>query len=127
MIFSPSKWDQLCITAAAAAPPPHSSRPAIVLPGGAGSTLAGIVLGARIPESWSLDFALPLTFLAILVPQLKDRPSVASALVAGGLSVALIGMPLKLGLMAAILGGVAAGALLEALARQRSAEQEPLR
>ena len=29
---------------------------------------AGIALGARVPESWSLDFALPLTFLAILVP-----------------------------------------------------------
>ena len=88
------------------------------------STLAGIVLGARIPENWSLDFALPLTFLAILVPQLKDRPSVLSALVAGGLSVALIAMPLKLGLMAAILGGVAAGAGLETLTRRRAAERE---
>jgi 4-azaleucine resistance transporter AzlC len=91
------------------------------------STLAGILLGARIPESWSLDFALPLTFLAILVPQLKDRPSIASALVAGGLSVALISMPLKLGLMAAIIAGVAAGALLEVLSRQRAAEPEARR
>lgn len=79
------------------------------------STLAGIALGARIPESWSLDFALPLTFLAILVPQLKDRPSIASALVAGGLSVALAGVPLKLGLMLAIVAGVAVGALLDAM------------
>jgi 4-azaleucine resistance transporter AzlC len=83
------------------------------------STLAGIALGARIPESWSLDFALPLTFLAILVPQLKDRPSVASALVAGILSVVLAGMPLKLGLMAAIVLGVAAGAMLDALLTAR--------
>lgn len=88
------------------------------------STLAGIALGARIPESWSLDFALPLTFLAILVPQLKDRPSIAAALVAGALSVGLIGMPLKLGLMAAILGGVAAGAALEVLTRRRSVAPE---
>lgn len=91
------------------------------------STLAGIVLGARIPESWSLDFALPLTFLAILVPQLKDRPSVASALVAGILSVVLAGMPLKLGLMGAIVLGVAAGAMLDALltARRESREARP--
>jgi 4-azaleucine resistance transporter AzlC len=91
------------------------------------STLAGIALGARIPEAWSLDFALPLTFLAILVPQLKDRPSIASALVAGVLSVALAGLPLKLGLMAAIVIGVAAGALLDALltARRPAREAQP--
>ena len=91
------------------------------------STLAGIALGARIPESWSLDFALPLTFLAILVPQLKDRPSVASALVAGVLSVALANLPLKLGLMAAIVIGVAAGAALDALltARRQPGEARP--
>jgi 4-azaleucine resistance transporter AzlC len=91
------------------------------------STLAGIALGARIPESWSLDFALPLTFLAILVPQLKDRPSVASPIVAGVLSVALANLPLKLGLMAAIIIGVAAGAALDALltARRQPGEARP--
>jgi len=91
------------------------------------STLAGIALGARIPESWSLDFALPLTFLAILVPQLKDRSSVASTVVAGVLSVALAGLPLKLGLIASILIGVAGGAALDRLLTQPapSGEAEP--
>ncbi len=90
------------------------------------STLAGIALGARVPDSWALDFALPLTFLAILVPQVRDRPSLAAAIVAGVCAVALAGVPLKLGLMAAILVGVAAGALLEAWQERRRAAQDGL-
>jgi len=88
------------------------------------STLLGIALGARVPESWSLDFALPLTFLAILVPQVRDRPSLAAALVAGALAVALAGMPLKLGLMVSILAGVAVGGLLEIRPRARAAAED---
>src|SRR5512145_2495519 len=42
------------------------------------STALGIFLGAAIPESWSLDFALPLTFIAMLVPTLKDRAEIAA-------------------------------------------------
>ncbi|MCX6071450.1 MAG: branched-chain amino acid ABC transporter permease, partial [Chloroflexi bacterium] len=91
------------------------------------STLLGIALGARVPDSWSLDFALPLTFLAILVPQVRDRPSLAAAIVAGALAVALAGVPLKLGLMASILVGVAAGVLVEARQRNRGAAQDSLR
>jgi 4-azaleucine resistance transporter AzlC len=88
------------------------------------STLLGIALGARVPESWSLDFALPLTFLAILVPQVRDRPSLAAALVAGVLAVALAGMPLKLGLMVSILAGVAVGGLLEIRPRARATVED---
>ncbi|MCI0554962.1 MAG: AzlC family ABC transporter permease, partial [Anaerolineae bacterium] len=44
------------------------------------STALGIFLGTAIPEEWSLDFALPLTFIAMVVPVLKDRPAIAAAL-----------------------------------------------
>jgi len=88
------------------------------------STLLGIALGARIPESWSLDFALPLTFLAIVVPQVRDRPSLAAAMVAGVLAVALAGMPLKLGLMVSILAGVAVGGMFEIRPGARAAAEE---
>ena len=91
------------------------------------STLAGIALGARIPESWSLDFALPLTFLAILVPQVRDWPSLVAALLAGFLAVVLAVLPLKLGLMIAILAAVAAGTLLEAWQRKRGDVQDGAR
>lgn len=73
------------------------------------SSALGILLGARVPESWSLEFALPLTFLALLMPTLKDRPAIAAAAVGGVVAVALGGLPYRLGLICAILAGVAVG------------------
>jgi 4-azaleucine resistance transporter AzlC len=77
------------------------------------STAAGILLGAVIPASWSLDFALPLTFIALIVPALKDRASVTAALLAGFAGVIAFALPYKLGIITAALVGVAAGMLVE--------------
>jgi 4-azaleucine resistance transporter AzlC len=77
------------------------------------STAVGIFLGAAIPESWSLDFALPLTFIAMLVPVLRDRPGIAAALSAGVVALAAFSLPYKLGLILAALVGIIVGTLLE--------------
>ncbi len=77
------------------------------------STAMGVYLGAVIPESWPLDFALPLTFIALVLPTLKDRPAVAAAVTAGAVALAANGLPYKLGLVLAALTGIAAGAWLE--------------
>lgn len=77
------------------------------------STALGIFLGAAIPESWSLDFALPLTFIAMLVPVLKDRPAIAAALSAGVAALIAFPLPYKLGLILAALVGILVGTLLE--------------
>ncbi len=82
------------------------------------STALGILLGARIPASWSLDFALPLTFMGLVIPTLRDRPHVAAALSAGVVAVVTAAWPYKLGLMAAAITGIAVGALLEARGRR---------
>lgn len=74
------------------------------------STALGITLGAAVPPGWGLDFALPLTFIALLAPALKDRPSVVAALAAGSVALIAASWPYKLGLMAAALTGIAAGA-----------------
>jgi 4-azaleucine resistance transporter AzlC len=78
------------------------------------STALGIFLGAAIPESWSLDFALPLTFIAMVVPVLKDRPAIAAALSAGVVALAAFSLPYKLGLILAALIGILVGTILEA-------------
>jgi len=78
------------------------------------STAFGIWLGAAIPSNWPLDFALPLTFIAMLVPMLKERPSVAAALSAGAVAVLADSWPYRLGLVAAVLTGSLVGALLDA-------------
>ena len=77
------------------------------------STAAGIFLGASIPTSWSLDFTLALTFIALVVPTLKDRASFGAALTAGVIAVLAFALPLKLGLLAASLIGILIGYSLE--------------
>jgi 4-azaleucine resistance transporter AzlC len=77
------------------------------------STAFGIFLGTAIPESWSLDFALPLTFIAMVVPVLKNRPAIAAALSAGIVALLAYSLPYKLGLILAALVGIAVGTFLE--------------
>ena len=77
------------------------------------STAVGIFLGAQVPPSWALDFTLALTFIALLVPVLTDRPSVAAALSAGIIALVGAGWPYKLGLVTAALVGIAVGAWLD--------------
>jgi len=77
------------------------------------STAVGIFLGAAIPASWSLDFALPLTFIAMVVPVLRNRPAVAAAISAGIVALFAYSLPYKLGLILAALVGIAVGTFLE--------------
>jgi 4-azaleucine resistance transporter AzlC len=77
------------------------------------STAAGIFLGAVVPSSWSLDFTLALTFIALVIPALKDRPGIAAALSAGITALLAFSLPYKLGLVLAALVGVGMGLLFE--------------
>jgi 4-azaleucine resistance transporter AzlC len=77
------------------------------------STAAGVFLGASVPESWSLDFAIALTFIALTVPAIKDRASLGAALTAGVIAVIAFNLPLKIGLLAAAFIGILAGLLIE--------------
>jgi 4-azaleucine resistance transporter AzlC len=85
------------------------------------STALGIAVGASIPQSWSLDFALPLTFLALLTPTLIDKPAWAAALSAGLFSLLLAGLPYKLNLLLGAVCGVALGMVLEMRQERRTA------
>lgn len=77
------------------------------------STLGGILIGAQVPASWSLDFAATLTFIALLVPLLHDRAHIGAALAAGLVASLALGAPLKLGLALGGLTGIVVGVLLD--------------
>jgi 4-azaleucine resistance transporter AzlC len=77
------------------------------------STAIGILLGAQIPQSWSLDFALPLTFIALVRPTLTDRPAVLAAGAAGVIAVLAVSLPYKLGLVLAAISGIVVGLVSE--------------
>lgn len=78
-------------------------------------TIVGVLVGAQIPANWSLDFAIPLTFIAVTVPAIKTRRSLIVAGVSVFIAVMAAGLPYNLGLIVAGLGGVFTGIILEAM------------
>jgi 4-azaleucine resistance transporter AzlC len=76
------------------------------------STLAGVLIGAQLPPDLGLDFALPLTFIAIVVPLIDSRARLIAALTAAGVAVLLVTLPYKTGLFVAALSGLGAGAFM---------------
>jgi predicted branched-subunit amino acid permease len=78
----------------------------------------GVFAGNIVPASWQLDFAIPLSFIAIAATSIRSMPMAAAALVGGAASVLLFALPLKLGLIAACLTGLMAGLLTQLLAQK---------
>lgn len=85
------------------------------------SALAGVLMGTAIPASWSLDFSLALTFLAVVVPSLRRRSDVIAALSAASVAILAQGLPHKLWIIAAAFSGMAAGAWSRGLDRKEEA------
>jgi 4-azaleucine resistance transporter AzlC len=79
-------------------------------------TLVGVLAGERFQgiQTLGLDFALVVTFIAMVVPAIKTRPILVSVIVAGAVSVLAYPMENKLGLIVAALAGVIAGVITEA-------------
>ncbi|MFC7177086.1 AzlC family ABC transporter permease [Halosegnis marinus] len=80
-------------------------------------TVVGVVVGARVPAWLPLDFALPLVFLALLVPAVEDAGTAAAALVGGTLATVGAGLPYELGLPLGAVCGVLAGLLAAPVGR----------
>lgn len=83
-------------------------------------TLAGALLGAFIPDGWSLDFAIPLMFIGLVVPAIKSRAAILAAITAGVVVIAAANIPLNLDLIVAALAGIVVGVVVET--RQKRSE-----
>ncbi|MCB6184153.1 AzlC family ABC transporter permease [Leeia sp. TBRC 13508] len=83
-------------------------------------TLIGVLFGQAFPglDGLGLDFAMAVTFISIVVPQLVSKPKLLAALVSAVLSVVTIAWPYKLGLMTAITCGVLTGMLCHHLLKK---------
>jgi 4-azaleucine resistance transporter AzlC len=77
------------------------------------STAVGIFLGAKLPTNLPLEFVLPLTFIALVIPSVKDKASVAAAISAAIIGLLTTNFPLKTGLLAAAFIGIATGMIVE--------------
>ena len=71
--------------------------------------LTGVLGAGALPQDWSLEFMATIALMVILVPLSRNRPMLVAALVGGLASVLLRGMPLKLGVIVAIVIGIVAG------------------
>lgn len=85
------------------------------------STLGGVLLGAAIPTSWSLDFSIALTFIALLVLSIQRRSELLGALCAAAVALAAFGLPHKLWILLAAAAGMAGGILLRRFDRRTQA------
>ncbi|MFU8822631.1 AzlC family ABC transporter permease [Yoonia sp.] len=82
-------------------------------------TLVGILAGSAIPESWALDFIVPIMFLAMVSPMLKSLAHVAAALVSVIVALGLTGLPSGTGLLIAAGAAMVTGALVETWMERR--------
>jgi predicted branched-subunit amino acid permease len=71
--------------------------------------MLGILLGSFVPSAWSLDFAAVLALMAITIPLANSRPMLVAMLAAGVTAWAAQGLPLRLGLLAAVVAGIVMG------------------
>lgn len=76
-------------------------------------TYVGAVIGEELPPWLALDFALPICFLAIIMPMLRTRAHVAAAIVSVFAALIFASLPFNLGLLVAGLLGMITGAEVE--------------
>jgi len=88
------------------------------------STLAGALLGKAIPAEFALDFAVPVTFLAMIAPMLRSIPHLVAAAVSIVLSLAFAFLPAGLGLLVAAVVAMVAGAQTELALARRAARRD---
>jgi len=84
---------------------------------------AGIFVGSAVPAHWGLDFAIPLTFMAVLVRSLENRAAVIAAVVGGVGAAAGYHLPLNLGLVLGVAAGILAGFAVDVASRPRRARK----
>lgn len=85
-----------------------------------GFTLVGALVGQAIPASFSLDFAVPVCFIALTAPLLRSGPHIVAALVACIAALAFSWVPWSLGLIIAAILGVFAGGQAELYVTRRA-------
>lgn len=83
------------------------------------ATLTGALVGKAIPPEFALDFALPITFLAIFAPALRSLPHVFAAITSVVVTLLLGWVPYSLGLIIAAMVAMAVGATCEILLERR--------
>ena len=78
------------------------------------TSVLGVVLGAQVPESWGLAFAVPLVFAALIFPAITDTATRAAAITSAVVALLAFSLPLNVGLPLAACFGIGVGMVVEA-------------
>jgi predicted branched-subunit amino acid permease len=84
-----------------------------VVPVWYGMTVAGALIGSAMPAGLALDFAVPITFIAMIAPALRTLAHKAAAVASVILALLFAFVPFNLGLLFAGIGGMIVGAQVE--------------
>lgn len=76
------------------------------------SVIAGYIFGNFAPASLALDYAVPLSFVALVVPTLKNKNYVAVAIFSMIVSILLNSLPFRTGLIATALLSIGVAVLI---------------
>ena len=78
-------------------------------------TIIGIFFGSSFPEikNWGLEFAMSATFIGIVIPYLKSKPMIVTAIASSTLVLILKDLPNNLGLIISPIISISIGVLLE--------------
>lgn len=82
----------------------------------------GIVAGGFIPAWVPFELAIPLTFLLLTLPLIKNSAGLVAAAVAGAVATLANGLPNGVGLLIGAAAGVVAGAIVLSGAERRQTE-----
>lgn len=86
-------------------------------------TLIGVVLGTRVASigSWGLDLAMPVTFIGMVIPYVRNKAMVACVSASGATALLTLSLPYHLGLVLAAVAGILAGTIFSRAARRGNA------
>ncbi|WP_204115681.1 AzlC family ABC transporter permease [Shimia biformata] len=85
------------------------------------TSMIGALVGTALPDGLAIDFAVPITFLALTAPMLRTLAHVAAALVAVATALVFAFLPYNLGLIVAGIAGMMTGAQVELWMTRRAA------
>ncbi|MGH3650174.1 MAG: AzlC family ABC transporter permease [Acidimicrobiia bacterium] len=77
------------------------------------TTAVGLAIGPVVPEEWSLEFAVPLLFVGLVVLGIDKPSKLAAALVGAGVTFLAAGLPNRTSLFVGAMAGILAGTIVE--------------
>lgn len=82
-------------------------------------SVVGFLIGGLLPTDWGFELAAYLALMAVLIPMVQRFPAIAGVVSTAAVAVLAVRLPLRLGLLLAVLVGVTVALVGEALRDRR--------